>query len=539
MKHFERIIAVLSVVGLVLVGCATAKEVAQPDTGQPRHGGILTYVETKDMPSSLAWDPHKAVSLTNGVIWNLIGNGLLKPHPETLEILPDLAEKWEQPDDKTLILHLREGVKFHNVPPVNGREFTAEDVVYNFNRITTKEASFPRRSNFEAVEKVEAVDKHTVKISTKEPYAPLLNYLANPYNMMVAKEAVDKWGDLQPAESAIGTGPFIYKESVPASGGSIVKNPNYFIKDRPYLDEVRFVCMTDPAARLAAFRTNQVDVIGFAQGFSKLEAEELKKTNPDVTMAPLPMLMSQFIGINTKNKPFDDERVRKAIYLALDRQEMLDAVLQGGGEIAGPIPPRVFGAFTKAELEKMPGYRQPKDADIAEAKKLLAEAGCAQGLKTTMELCANLPYLNQKPGEVAQAQLAKLGIDIDLKIYETGRFFAMEREKSENMRPRGHAAFHEADDHLYTNLHTKGARNYYGYSDKWVDDMIMKQRMTLDPTERKKIIQDIQKYAMEHAWRPWLFVNHNYFANQPWVQNYTHSIVAAYHQVSDVWVTPH
>lgn len=534
----ERILAILSVVGLIIVGCATAREVAQPEAGKPRYGGVLTYVETKDMPSSLAWDPHKTVTLTNGVIWNLVGNGLLKPHPETLEILPDLAERWEQPDDKTLVLYLRKGVKFHNTPPVNGREFTAEDVVYNINRIKTPEAAFARRSNFEVVDKIEAVDKYTAKISTREPFAPLLNYLANPYNMMVAKEAVEKWGDLQPAESAIGTGPFIYKESVPASGGSVVKNPNYFIKDRPYLDEVRFVCMTDPAARLAAFRTKQVDVIGFAEGFNRLQAEELKKSNPEVNIAPLPMLMSQFIGMNTKNKPFDDERVRKAIYLALDRQEMLDAVLQGGGELAGPVPPRVFGAFTKEELEKMPGYRQPKNQDIAEAKKLLAAAGYPQGFKTDMELCANLPYLNLKPGEVAKAQLIKIGIDIDLKVYETGRFFDMEREKKQNMRPRGHAAFHEPDDHLHTNLHTKGSRNYYGYSDKWVDDMIMKQRATIDPKERLKMIQDIQKYVIEHAWRPWLFVNHNYFANQPWVQSYKHSVVAVYHQVSDVWVSP-
>jgi len=124
-----------------------------------------------------------------------------------------------------------------------------------------------------------------------------------------------------------------------------------------------------------------------------------------------------------------------------------------------------------------------------------------------------------------------------MKIYETGRFFDMEREKNFVMRPRGHAGVHEADDHLHTNLHTKGSRNYYGYSDTWVDDMIAKQRATLDQKERLKMIQDIQKYVMDHAWRPWLFVNHNYFANQPRVQNYKHSIVAAYHQVSDVWVS--
>lgn len=555
--NIGKVLVVLSVLGLIGLACApstapasnagtgpaasggTAPAATPKAAESPRYGGVLTYVETKTMPSGKAWDPHQSNTLTVGVIWNLVGNGIVKADPKTLEIQPDLAEKWEQPDQTTLLLHLRQGIKFHNVAPVNGREFTADDVVYNINRIKSPDPNFLRRSNFEVVDKVEAVDKYTVKIHTAQPFAPLLNYLANPYNMMVAKEAVEKWGDLVPVESAIGTGPFMYKEFTPASGGSVVKNPNYFIKGRPYLDEVRFVCITDPAARLSAFRTKQVDVIGFAEGFSKLDADELKKTNPDVYIEAEPMLMSQFIGLNTKNKPFDDERVRKAIYLAIDRQEMIATVLQGGGELAGPIPPKVFGAFSPEELQKMPGYRQPKDQDIAEAKKLLAEAGYPNGFKTTMELCANLPYLNQKPGEVAKAQLAKIGIDVELKVYEQGKFFAMEVDKSLNMRPRGHAAFQEADEHLYSNLHSKGGRNYYGYSDPQVDSMIEKQEQTLDPKERLKIIQDVQKYVMDHAWRPWFMVNDNYFANQPWVQNYKHSIFAAYHQVSDVWVSPH
>jgi peptide/nickel transport system substrate-binding protein len=163
---------------------------------KPKYGGTVRLAERE--PPNL--DPHLSVSFLTQNAASLVYNGLVRlsynheqKSPTDLTILPDLAERWEQVDDKTLVFYLRKGVKFHNKPPVNGREVKAQDVKYSMERFAAKSGF---RSRIDEVERIEVVDDYNVKIVTKNPYAPLLTHLASPsYHVILPKEAEEQYGD--------------------------------------------------------------------------------------------------------------------------------------------------------------------------------------------------------------------------------------------------------------------------------------------------------------------------------------------------------
>ena len=154
--------------------------------------------------------------------------------PGTFIVEPDLAERWEAPDDTTYIFHLRQGVKWHNKPPVNGRELVAEDVKFSFDRFLTVPGN-PERQLLESVDRVEVVDRYTVKFVLKEPFVWLLDILANAMCMwIVAPEVAQKYGDFKKVETAIGTGPFLLESYEPNVKTIFKRNPDYFRQGLPY-----------------------------------------------------------------------------------------------------------------------------------------------------------------------------------------------------------------------------------------------------------------------------------------------------------------
>ncbi len=186
--------------------------------------------------------------------------------PGTFTVEPHLAERWEQPDDTTYIFHLRQGVKWHNKPPLNGRELVAEDVKFTYDRFLTEPGN-PLRFMLEPVDRVEVVDRYTVKFVLKEPFVWLVNVLANPYGTwIIAPEVVQHFGDLKKPESVIGTGPFLLERYEPNVKTVFKRNPDYFLKDQPYVDGVEWLVLEDPSTGLAMYRTGQIDCGPAANG---------------------------------------------------------------------------------------------------------------------------------------------------------------------------------------------------------------------------------------------------------------------------------
>src|SRR5262245_8310157 len=250
---------------------------------KPKYGGIVRLAERE--PPNL--DPHLSVSFNPQNIGSLIYNGLVRfPYgheqkdPYDLTIMPDLAERWEYTDDKTVVFYLRKGVKFHNKPPVNGREVKAQDVKYSLERFAAKSGF---RARFDDVDRIEVVDDFAVKIVTKHPFAPLLAQLASPsHNVIFPKEAEEQYGDFNKAEAAIGTGPFILERYERGVKLIFKRNPDYYIKGLPYVDGIEWQMTPEAAARLSLLRAGKVDFVLTTGLLTGEEAIPLQRTNPEL-----------------------------------------------------------------------------------------------------------------------------------------------------------------------------------------------------------------------------------------------------------------
>src|SRR5919108_3843076 len=336
------LMAVLASLLVYLAGTGGSLAFAQaPAAGEkPKYGGIIRMAERE--PPNL--DPHLSISFNPQNIGSLIYNGLVRfPYgheqkdPYDLTIMPDLAERWEYTDDKTVVFYLRKGVKFHNKPPVNGREVKAPDVKYSLERFAAKSGF---RARFDDVDRIEVVDDYTVKIITKHPFAPMLINLATPaYCVILPKEAEDKYGDFNKAEAAIGTGPFVLERYERGVKLVFKRNPDFYVQGLPYLDGVEWQITPDAAARLALLRTGKVEFLhvhGFLQGE---EAIPLQQTNPELSVVKFRPLGQGLFYMRTDQPPFNDIRVRRALSLGINRPAWLEALEFGEGCIDnGPVP---------------------------------------------------------------------------------------------------------------------------------------------------------------------------------------------------------
>src|SRR5215510_10186178 len=218
------------------------------DAGQPKRGGILR-VRGYDPPH---FDPltlnFKAQTTLSFVYSRLVRHKVgAEVPPGTFLVEPDLAERWEARNETTYVFHLRHGVHWHNKPPVQGRELVAEDVKFTFDRFLTEKAN-PLRFMLDPVDRVEVVDRYTVKFILKEPFVWLAETLANPTGTwIVAPEVVQQYGDLKKPESAIGTGPFLLERYEPNVKTVFKRHPDYFLKDQPYVDGVEWLVLDDPS----------------------------------------------------------------------------------------------------------------------------------------------------------------------------------------------------------------------------------------------------------------------------------------------------
>jgi peptide/nickel transport system substrate-binding protein len=267
------------------------------EAGAPKRGGILR-VRGYD---PVHFDHHLTTNFKTNTTLSFIYSRLVRHKvgaevkPGTFIVEPDLAERWEAPDDTTYVFSLRKGVRWHNKPPVNGRELVAEDVKFTFDRFL-KEKGNQDRELLESVDRVEVVDRYTVKFLLKEPYVWLVNTLAYPRSMwIIAPEVVDTFGDLKKPETAIGTGPFLLERYEPNVKTVLKRNPDYFRTGQPWVDGVEWLVLEDPSSGLAMYRTGQLDCGPWHQWSVRQEdLEAIQKSHPH-------LMYQDVLAINTSN----------------------------------------------------------------------------------------------------------------------------------------------------------------------------------------------------------------------------------------------
>lgn len=491
---------------------AAAAPAPVPQRTQPKQGGVLRFALDNDIPNL---DPHQTTIIAVLQVVAPAYSQIVQYDPlDSAKIIPDLAERWEvSKDGLTYTFTFVKNAKWHD-----GKPFTAQDARFSIDRTRNppKGMPSPRREIFAIVASMEAPDATTLKVTLKHPSASFLALLALGYNQVVPQHVVEKEGDV--SKVVIGTGPFRLKSFVPGVRANLEKNPDYFIKDRPYLSGLETLVIVDPATRLATFRAGQLDLMPPGSRLTPSQVDTLKKAIPGLDVQVAPQLGYDNLILNTKVKPLGDVRVRRAIHLALDRQDFIESVLQKAGDVGGPMP-TVNGQWgiPMDELVRMPGYRQPKAADIAEAKKLLAEAGYPNGFSTNLLAVT----AQQSTIEVAGAQLRKIGVQSNLRAVPLS--VLVDAWNGGNFDIIGVASGTSLDDPdliLGEAYPSTAGRNYGKFVDSRVDEIYELQRREMDPAKRKALVIDLQKRIIDLAPRAILAWRHQFTTAYPYVKSY-------------------
>jgi peptide/nickel transport system substrate-binding protein len=493
------------------------------DKGDAKRGGTLVV---RSGPIR-GIDPHLETWGAALQVIHQTYNALLKFNHDGTKILPDLAESWEQKDDVTYSFKLRQGVKFHNVPPVNGRELTSEDVKYSIERQMTDQPGKFQHAYFflGKLASIQTPDKYTIVFKTKEPYAPFLNYIANPWTVIVAREVVEKHGDLQ--RHAIGTGPFIMQEYRREQEALFVKNPHYFKKGLPYLDEVRIQYVIDPAAATAAFRGQQTDIslLEFAD-VPSIKASNARITVAEITtMFPIVLRTRPYDEQRPLKPPFTEKKVRQAIQAAIRQEEFIEIVRSGwGATMTGPIP-------TYRKPWALPASARP-EFDLKKAKRLLTEAGYPNGFET--ELIVGSPGDNVKSAQVVKDQLAKVGIQVNLKPMEMAQYY--NKSYSYDYSMSVHTALTGEEPEEAIRPYYGATATYYRWGNKEIHRLIDEQAKLLDLKKRVDMVHQIQRMLLDDAPNVFLYTPVVHYGVQPWVKNYTVPINAYDQRYEEIWL---
>ncbi|HSF30945.1 MAG TPA: ABC transporter substrate-binding protein [Candidatus Tectomicrobia bacterium] len=514
----HRFIVVITVlVFLLATGASMALAQSTAAGEKPKPGGIVRMAERE--PPNL--DPHLSISFLTHNAASLAYSGLVRltyaneqKSTDDLTIMPDLAERWEYLDPKTVVFYLRKGVKFHNKPPVNGREMKAHDVKYSLERFAAKSGF---RSRFDDVERIEAVDDYTVKIITKHPFAPMLINLATPaYNVILPKEAEEQYGDFNKVEAVIGTGPFMLESYERGVRMIFKKNPDFYVKGLPYLDGVEWQMTPDAAARLSLLRAGKVDFLhvhGFLLGE---EAIPLQRTNPELKVTKFRPLGQGLFYMRTDQPPFNDVRVRRALSLAINRPAWLEALHFGEGCIDnGPVPCALEDWRLDAKELDPAKAKYLVGFDREEAKRLLAEAGHPKGFTTPMNVYPG--YVPPWPSnyELAVDELSKVGIKVELKPQEYGDYISTTYlGKFDKLAMGPITPFLEVDDWLYGVFYPGQPNNRSHVDDATLNEMLVAQRREIDPEKRQRIVHDIQRYLVDKAYYVYVPIGLNYYTHQ-------------------------
>jgi len=495
---------VLRLGGAALAGASLAPSVVGAQT--PKRGGTLA-IRTYDPPH---FDPFQTISYKTHIALSFTHSRLLKHKagpsvvPGTFPIEGDLAESWTQPNETTYVFKLRKGVKWHNKPPVNGREVTADDVVFSVNHFVTVKGN-ANAYMLKAVDKVEAPDKYTVKFTLKEPFVWFLDMLSNPHAVaIVAKEVLEKHGDFKKAETVIGTGPWMLDSYRPNVGLTYVRNPTYFVAGQPYIERVEATVDEDNASRMAAFLSGKYDLgWEFPGTINRVDWVQIKDTlkpkRPKLQTVEFPSPVMSHISMRTDQKPFSDVRVRQAMSMAIDRKALIDAVFEGVGSM-NPAVPAALREWS-IPFDKLGEGAKYYKHDPAEAKKLLAAAGYANGFPGTMCFTTYGSTILVDSMQLVQKDLKAVGIDVKIDQKEYGAYIATcFYGKFDSMTYGPQTGFLEPDNFLFGQYYPEELKNQSHINDPVVADMLVRQRRTFDAAKRRDVIYDIQRHLAKQQY---------------------------------------
>jgi peptide/nickel transport system substrate-binding protein len=516
-----RVRGLFLILAITLAAAPAAAQVSGPPVREGKAGGVLRPVLREDLPQGFAI--HE--SATNSVTWpampcysNLVMYDQTKRLGRMDTIVPELAEKWSWQDNyRNLVFFLRRDVKWHD-----GQPFTSKDVKFTFDVV--REAAEaparlrinPRKEWYANVDAIEAPDPYTVVFRLKRPQPSLVAMLASGYSPVLPAHVPLA----EHRSRCIGTGPFKFKEWKRGQSVELVRNPDYFVKGRPYLDGVRYTVIVERGTRVAALQAGQIDVAYPGETTLSI-AEQLKKAVPGMVFTETASNVSENLLLNTRNPPFDNLKVRRALSFAIDRRTYTQTVHRGAAVIGASLAPKPWGVWglLDRDLGQLPGYGGAA-AGRAQAKALLAEAGFGPSNPLKVELVTRAIAIYLDFAGFVVSDLKQVGVEATLKQIDTAQWHPMvtrrEFQIGANLTGLG---VDDPDANFYENFSCGSPRNYGDYCNEQVGRLIDQQSQEIDTPKRLALVWQIQKKLEEDAARPTMGWRTDRFAHYPYVKN--------------------
>jgi peptide/nickel transport system substrate-binding protein len=462
----------------------------------PQRGGVLRVATAGDPPSL---DMHQEQTFMVTIPLSPVYNTLVMFDPHHYpNIIGDLATAWTvSPDGLTYTFTLHQGVQFHD-----GSALTSADVKASWDKIV-----FPpegvvsaRKTYYQMVQSIDAPDPQTVVFHLHYPAASFLTMLAHPANFIYAKKYLDQDPNYY-KQHAIGTGPFTLKSYVRGSSLELARNPHYWKQGMPYLNGVKYFIITDDSARAKSVRSDRTDVE--FRSFNPTEADATQKQLGERVVVAHPGQPGHWgVAVNVAKKPFDDERVRQALSLAINRYEMARTIgsFTSLDTVGGLVVPGTPWALTTEELQQLPGFAQDAEANLKEAKRLLAEAGYPDGFHTVLtNRSVKLPYIDL--GVYLISAWKKIGVEAEHKLEESATWSQSRRTRDFDLLvdPFGTATVGDPDE-LVVKFVSNASNNWGRFRDPTVDKLFEQQKVERDEQKRAHLVKELQKEVMTRAW---------------------------------------
>ncbi len=493
---------------------AAEEDEPAPATG-PQHGGILSVFSFDGGILDPAIADHGGLESAWLPIYdhiNYLDNGGV--------LTAAMAELPEVVDELTFVYNIKPNVHWQDKAPLNGRQFVAEDAAFGLQRFGQDNPEFIWRDRFSRVDQFETPDEFTLRLRTKEVFAPLLSAVGENQMVMISRDAVEAFGDdgiASDNEAAIGTGGMQYVSREPDVLTELERNPNYFRDPLPYIDGLRANWNADGAYRAAQYVAGEADFTFLPWLGYPAENEALRAQVGEENLIEVPMnaIWSVSTFFHTQVEPYTDPRVRLALHLAADREQNFAArggLLQIGGPIchaAGPY------AWSVDELRQRPGYRSGalREEDLAEGRRLLDASGYDPGSVPPMT-CSHLETLT---AEVLHQNFAEIGFEVELQEIPDVEHNPRRAAGDFSLAVQGLGGVFDPDA-LHGTHHSDGGRNFGEFSDPEIDALLEQGRTTIGAENRVPIYDEIQTKLLEehnpqiyHSWgrpvaghRPWL-----------------------------------
>ncbi len=518
---------------VMLAACAGGGEsgTEKKKDDNEKSGEAAEIVETDFVIATLSdaarLDPHLTTDVPSyNILINVFDTLVTKDQDE--EVIPNLATSWDNVDDVTWVFDLRDDVTFHD-----GEKFNAEVVKKNFERILDEEVGAPRAFLFEVIEEIEVLDEYTVQFKTEFPFAPLLMHLSHPVGSMISPKSIDEdYAAMKEGEEAgsvinghpVGSGFFEFDHWDHGTEIKLTKNDDYW-GEPVNLSSVTFKAIPEGGTRLAELETGYAHLIEPVQPSEVAQIEDSDVGYVDEKLSST----LAYLGFNMEKEPFDDKRVRQAVSMLVNTEDVLKGIYEGYGiEATGPLAPGVFGHDENLK---------PLAYDPEKAKALLKEAGYEDGFETTIWTNDNQQRMDM--AVLIQDSLKQANIKAEVEVVEWGAYLDKTANGEHDMyilgltNPVGDADYFLTQLFHSENLGEAGNRTFFVNDE--VDKLIEEARQEIDEEKRQDLYTEIQEILIEEA--PMVYVHHQAYlsgVNQK-VKNYWID-PSGYYKLHEVYV---